>query len=361
MQTRVPCVLMRGGTSRGPFFLASDLPADPGRRDAVLLAAMGSPHPLQVDGLGGGNTLTSKVAIVSPSVSPDADVDYLFAQVSVERRDVDTRPNCGNMLAGVGPFAIEAGLVRGAHPETVVRVRNVNTGALVDAVVQTPGGVVTYEGQAEIAGVAGTAAPVGLRFRRVDGTRTGALFPTGSRREAVAGLAVTLIDCAVPLVLVAAADAGTDAALPPAALEADLPLMARLEALRLEAGARMGLGDVRGSVVPKLALVGPHPEADLTVRYLTPHAVHRALAVTGGIAVAAAARLPGTVAADLVATAGSGPGAVSRVVLAHPAGRLAIELAVDDEGVAWAGVVRTARRILEGSLFVPADLGTEAA
>jgi len=351
MQTRIPCVLMRGGTSRGPYFLAAHLPAEPAARDAVLLAAMGSPHPLQIDGIGGGSTLTSKVAIVGPSAEAGVDVEYLFAQVSVDAGVVDTKPNCGNMLAGVGPFAIEAGLVTPTHPETLVRIRNRNTGALVEAVVQTPGGQVTYEGDASIPGVPGTAAPIALRFRDVAGSKTGALFPTGQRTEWIDGTEVTLIDGAMPMMLIAAASLGTDANLPPAAIEADLALLARIEALRLEAGRRMGLGDVSASVIPKPALVGPGTDgATLTARYLTPHVVHRAMAVTGGITLAVAARLPGTVASPLASGTGDAR-------IAHPAGQLEIGLSLDGETVRWASVLRTARRIFEGHLLVRADAG----
>jgi 2-methylaconitate cis-trans-isomerase PrpF len=352
-QTRIPCVLMRSGTSRGPFFLASDLPPDPAARDAVLLAAMGSPHPLQLDGIGGGGTLTSKAAVVSPSAEPGVDVDYLFAQVAVDRQAVDTRPNCGNMLAGVGPFAIEAGLVRAIHPETLVRVRNLNTGALAEVLVQTPGGAVAYDGDTVIPGVPGTAAPIQLRFRRVAGATTGRLFPTGQRTEVIGGVPVTLIDCAMPVMLLPAAALGADAEAAPARIEADLGLMARIEALRLEAGRRMGFGEVRDSVVPKPVLVGSTSAGTLAARYLTPHAVHASLAVTGGIAIAAAARLPGTVAAACAPADREGP-----VWIAHPIGVLEVALGLELEGgtVAWAGVVRTARRIFEGSLLVPSRI-----
>lgn len=349
MQTRIPCVLMRGGTSRGPYFLAAHLPAEPAARDAVLLAAMGSPHPLQIDGIGGGSTLTSKVAIVGPSAEPEVDVEYLFAQVSTDARVVDTKPNCGNMLAGVGPFAIEAGLVTPTHPETLVRIRNRNTGALVEAVVQTPGGQVTYEGEASIPGVPGTAAPIALRFRDVAGSKTGTLLPTGLTHETIDGTEVTLIDGAMPMMLVAAADLGTDATLAPAAIEADAALLARIEALRLEAGRRMGFGDVSASVIPKPALLGPGADgATLTARYLTPHAVHRAMAVTGGITLAVAARTPGTVAHALA----SGQGDVR---IAHPAGTLEIGLSPEPGAIRWASVLRTARRIFEGHLLVHQD------
>jgi hypothetical protein len=348
MQTRVPCVIMRGGTSRGPYFLATDLPADPALRDAVLLAAMGSPHALQVDGVGGTWNQTSKVAIVSRATEPGVDVDYLFAQVAVEKPIVDTRPNCGNMLAGVGPFAIEAGLVRASAPTTSVRIRNRNTGALVEALVQTPGGQVTYDGDAAIPGVNGTAAPIELRFREIAGAKTGRLFPTGTRTETIDGIAVTLIDCAMPMMLLAAEDVGADVTATPAALDANPKLFARIEPMRIEAGRRMGLGDVTDSVIPKVGLLGPHATATLAVRYLTPHETHKTLAVTGGIAIASAARLSGTVAHKL-ARPHDGP-----VLLAHPAGVLDVLLGLDgDAGVAWAGALRTARRIFEGTLFVP--------
>ncbi len=349
MQTRIPCVLMRGGTSRGPYFLADDLPADAATRDAVLLAAMGSPHPMQVDGIGGAQTLTSKVAIVSRSATPGVDVDYLFAQVDVGRALVDTRPNCGNMLAGVGPFAIEAGLVAARDGETLVRILNLNTGTRVDAVVRTPGGVVTYGGDAEIPGVPGTAAPIMLRFRDVAGSKTGALFPTGLRQETIEGVAATLVDGAMPMLLLAAADLNAEVTATPEALNADAALFARVEALRREAGLRMGLGDVADSVVPKPCLLGPGSQgAHLTARYFTPHDCHRAMAVTGGITIAAAARSAGTLAH---AIAGGDPG--EEVRIAHPSGVMAVPIGLEGEAVAWAGTLRTARRIFEGTLLIP--------
>jgi 2-methylaconitate cis-trans-isomerase PrpF len=356
MQIRIPCVLMRGGTSRGPYFLAAHLPADPTARDATLLAALGSPHPLQIDGIGGGNSLTSKVAIVGPSAEPEVDVEYLFAQVSTDRGIVDTRPNCGNMLAGVGPFAIESGLVTPTDPETLVRIRNRNTGALVEAMVQTPGGQVTYDGDASIPGVPGTSAPIALRFRDAAGSKTGALFPTGRRMEEIDGVPVTLIDGAMPLLLVDAHALGTDATLPPQEIEANPVLMARIEAMRLEAGRRMGLGDVSSSVIPKPTLLGAGTDgATVTARYLTPHAVHRAMAVTGGITLAIAARLAGTVAASLAMDEGS------EVRIAHPAGELLIGLSLEGDAVRWASVLRTARRIFEGYLLVPRATALPAA
>jgi 2-methylaconitate cis-trans-isomerase PrpF len=359
MQTRIPCVMMRGGTSRGPYFLASDLPEDTAARDAVLLAAMGSPHRLQIDGIGGSDTLTSKVAIVSRSEEPGVDVNYLFAQVSVDRAIVDTRPNCGNMLAGVGPFAVEAGIVTARDGTTPVVIRNQNTGALVEAIVQTPGGEVTYEGEATIPGVPGTAAPVVLRFRDIMGGKCGALFPTGNKTDEIQGVKVSLVDCAMPVMLVEAASLGASALSPPAEIEADAVLMARIEALRVEAGMLMGLGDVRDSVIPKPVLLGPAQEAaDLAARYLTPLAVHKAMAVTGGIAIAVASRTPGTVAHAL--TTVHKEDGTARV--AHPSGVMEIALGMGEDSVEWAGVLRTARRIFEGNILIPSRVwaGREA-
>ena len=222
---RIPCVLMRGGTSRGPYLLASDLPADPARRDAVLLRIMGSPHPLQVDGIGGASSLTSKVAVVSASRQPGADVDYLFAQVSVNEAKVDTKPNCGNMLAGVGPFAIEAGLVAARDPETIVRIFNVNTSTLVEAVVQTPGGRVEYEGDTRIDGVNDAAAAIKLTFLNAMGAVTGKLLPTGRVLDVIDGVEASCVDMAMPVVIMAAEAFGKTGRETPAELDADRELL----------------------------------------------------------------------------------------------------------------------------------------
>lgn len=360
METIIPCVLMRGGTSRGPFFLGDWLPADPADRDRLLLQAMGSPHALQVDGLGGGNSLTSKVAIVSRSTRPDCDIDYLFAQVSVDRASVDTRPNCGNMLSGAAPFAIDEGLIAAADGETSVRVHNVNTGAVIEAVVQTPGGRLTYEGEARIDGVPGAAAPVRLNFLDAWGAVTGRLFPTGQRQEKVDGVAATLIDAAMPMVLLRAADFGLRGDESPAELDANTALLTRLERIRREAGARMGQGDVSDSVIPKPVLLAPGSDAavlSLRSRYFTPHACHRAHAATGAVGVAAAFLMPGTVAHDC---GGPAPRPGYRGVrIEHPSGGMDIDVKLDDASgeVQAAGLVRTARKIMKGLLYVPGRYG----
>lgn len=347
---RIPCVIMRGGTSRGPFLLADDLPSMPHMRDAALLAIMGAGHALQVDGIGGSNPQTSKVAIVSRSKRADSDVDYLFAQVGIIERTVDTRPNCGNMLAGVGPFAIEAGLVRARPGTTTVRIHNVNTGANVEAIVQTPGGRVTYDGTTTIPGVPDPAARVDLLFRDFIGAKTGRLLPTGAPCEAIDGIDVSLIDSAVPMMLVRAADLGLapDA---PWLIEADGLVMKRVEAMRRTAGRRMGFGDVAGSVVPKVGIVGRDGAGQITIAYLMPWQVHRSLAVTGGVCLATAASTAGTVVAL------AAPPADGIIPLRHPSGVMDVSIRLDADGrLIAAGVIRTARRIFEGHVIVPAEL-----
>ncbi len=349
--TRIPCVLMRGGTSRGPFFLASDLPADPAARDEVLIAAMGAGHELQVDGIGGGHPLTSKVAIVGPSKRPGADVDYLFAQVDVKSRSVDTSPNCGNMISGVGPFAIESAIVAAAEGRTTVRIFNVNTGKLVEASVATPNRAVTYDGDTAIDGVPGRAAAVYLTFLDAVGSKTGHLLPSGNPVDRIDGVDVTLVDAAMPLMLVRAADLGKTCRETPAELEADRAFMTRLEALRIEAGHRMGIPDAADRVIPKPCLVAPPADGNavLAVRYFTPHQCHKTVAITGSVALGMACVTPGTLAAEI-----AGPIELP-VTLAfeHPAGQIEARLE-RREGLPYpvASLVRTTRRLFEGAVLV---------
>ncbi|KQP49220.1 4-oxalomesaconate tautomerase [Pseudorhodoferax sp. Leaf274] len=353
MSKTIPCVLMRAGTSRGPFFLREWLPAGDEARDQALIGAIGASDPLQLDGVGGGSTLNSKVAIVSRSSVPGCDLDYLFAQVGVGHRSVDTRPNCGNMLSGVAPFAIEQGLVPAQDGSTKVRVHNVNTGARIDVTVRTPGRRVTYEGDARIDGVAGTAAPILLDFLDAWGAVTGQVFPTGQRIDRIQGVEVSCIDAAMPLMVVRAADLGVSGREKPVALDADAALLERIESLRLEAGLRMGLGDVSNSVVPKPVLVsaGDSPDS-ITSRYFTPRRCHASHAVTGAIGVASAFALPGTVASGVARAAGC-----HQLSVLHPAGQIDIEVEMGGEGdgvsVQRAALVRTARKIMQGDLHLP--------
>ena len=358
MQVAIPAVLMRGGTSKGLYFNRADLPVEPATRDRVLLAAMGSPDPRQIDGAGGANSLTSKVAIVGPSAAPGVDVDYLFAQVLIDRAVVDLNPTCGNMLAGVGPFAIERGMVEAADGETRVRIRMVNTGGLVEAVVQTPGRRVRYDGDVAIDGVPGTGAPVMLNFMRCVGSKTGVMLPSGRPRDEIDAVPVTLIDVAMPMMLVRADALGKTGYEAPAELDADTALFARVERMRRTAGELMGMGDVSGMVVPKVSLVAPPRSGHgVSSRYLVPNRTHQAHAATGAVCVASAAVAPGTVASEVarIDTASKH----LAVAVEHPAGRLEVSLDIQSANggieVVSAGLVRTARLIFDGAIHVPRD------
>jgi len=357
MMLTIPCTLMRGGTSKGPYFHAADLPADPPERDRVLLAAMGSPHARQIDGIGGGDTLTSKVVIVSPSSRADIDIEYLFAQVSVETATVDTTPNCGNMLAGVGPFAIENGLVSATDPVTTLRILNVNTGKIVEAVIQTPGGKVSYDGLARIDGVPGSGAPIQLNFRDAAGAKTGRLLPTGRVVDVVDGVGVSCIDFSTPLIFVPAEAMGKTGHETKAELDADRKLKVRLESIRLQVALLAGLGDVRDKVLPKIALVAsPQGRGVIASRYFTPWNCHSAYAVTGALCLAAASIIPGSVVQGLARPKSDDPYLVS---IEQPAGTLDIRLEVAAKGadgiplIQSAGLIRTARPLFRGAVHVP--------
>ena len=342
--------------------MLEDLPADREVRDRVLLAAMGSPDPRQIDGLGGATTVTSKVAMVSPSQRPGIDVDYHFAQVWLDKAIVDTVPSCGNMLAGVGPFAIERGLVTADADETRVRIFDVNTGSRIEAIVQTPGGAVTYEGDQRIDGVPGTGAPVELSFSDVVGSKCGAMFPTGAVQEEIDGVPVSCIDVAMPMVIMRAADLGLSG-YDPDEITGNAVLMERIEKTRLEAGRRMGLGDVAESVVPKVGILAPSRSGGAVYScYLTPHHVHATHAVTGAICVASCASIRATIAsrlARLPAARVTEPtaGAVATVSIEHPSGSIEVRLEPERGGVELkvrrAGIVLTARKLMDGQVFVP--------
>lgn len=357
-QTAIPCTLMRGGTSKGPYFLASDLPADPQLRDRVLLAVMGSPDPRQIDGVGGADPLTSKVAIVSKSERPGVDVDFLFAQVGIDKAFVDVNPNCGNMLAGVGPFAIEKGLVPARDPETTVSIYMVNTGNLAVATVQTPGGAVRYDGDTAISGVPGTAAPIRIDFLDTAGSVCDSMLPTGRTRDRVEGIDVTCIDNGMPVVVIPAQSLGKTGYEAPKELEADTEFRKRLEAVRLAAGPLMGLGDVREKVVPKMTLIAP-PRAGghVCTRTFIPHRCHAAIGVLGAVSVATACVMPGSVAEGIVQVPDGSPLILS---VEHPTGEFTVTLEVSGTGesfqVGRSGILRTARALFEGHVLVPSTV-----
>lgn len=356
-QTGLPFFFMRGGTSRGPYFNRADLPEDRETLAQVLLAAVGSGHPLNIDGVGGGAAVTTKVAMLSPSDDDWADVDYFFAQVSVEDRLVDFKPTCGNILSGVGPAAIEMGLIRPTGDETEIRIHAVNTGAKVLARVQTPKGQLTYEGTSEIAGVPGNAAPIALNFMGVVGSSTGAFLPTGNLRDDIEGITVTCMDVAMPMVLARASDLGLTGYETAADLDANSEVFARMEALRLKAGALMGMGDVSKSVTPKFGLFAPaRAGGTIATRYFMPWNTHPSMAVTGSQCMASCALTPGTIADGLLDRPAQSP---ANVVLEHPSGT--IEVLVDFEmtnGFALnsAGLLRTARKLADGQIYVPSRI-----
>jgi 4-oxalomesaconate tautomerase len=355
-QTSIPCTLMRGGTSKGPFFLAGDLPVKVELRDRVLLAAMGSPDVRQIDGVGGADPLTSKVAIVSRSSRPGIQVDYLFAQVSIDRPLVDVSPTCGNMLAGVGPFAIERGLVAARDPVTQVKIFMVNTGNVADAHVPTPGGQVSYEGEASIAGVPGRSAAIRIDFLDTEGSVCGTLLPTGHALDKIEGVEATLIDNGMPVVVLRAADLGKTGHETPAELDADKEFKMRLERIRVIAGERMGLGDVGSKVVPKVTLIAPPSEGtSLVTRTFIPHKCHAAIGVLGAVTVGTACVLPGSIATGIVSIPG---GAVKRFSVGHPTGELSVELEVAEADggtpkVIRASLIRTARALFRGEVLIP--------
>lgn len=352
-----PCVLMRGGTSKGPFFLKSDLPDSLAERDRVLVSVMGSGHPLQIDGIGGGDPLSSKVAIISRSESPLADIDYLFAQVNVKLKLVDTTPNCGNMLSAVAPFAIEAGLVTAGDPVTTVRINNVNTNKIIEATVQTPGKIVQYLGDAAIDGVPGRAAPIALSFVDAAGAVTGELLPTGQASEIIDGVRVTCIDCAMPMVLVSAEDLGITGGESARELDANVELVARLQRIRIEGGRRMGIENPEDKVIPKPVIISrPSSGGTLRVRYFLPLQCHSALSSTGSVGLATACVTPGTIAADMV-------GAIDLpaiVKLEHPSGQLGVSLdQISANAPIRAGIMRTARRLFEGRVYASLSAAEE--
>ena len=354
MLTGIPCTLMRGGTSKGLYFHADDLPGERALRDRVLLAAMGSPDVRQIDGLGGAHPLTSKVAVISRSTRQDADVDYLFLQVVVDRAEVSDSQNCGNILAGVGPWAIENGLVPVTGPATPVRIHMVNTGSTAVAHVPTPQGVVEYEGATRIDGVPGAAAPIALEFLDVAGSSCGALLPTGNVIDTVDGIEVTCIDNGMPVIILRASALGVTGTETPAQLEANVTLAAKIEDIRLKMGPRMNLGDVTRKTVPKMCLVSaPRNGGSIATATFIPHRVHEAIGVLGAVSVATACVIPGSVASQLARRGEvSGP----RIEVEHPTGFFTVDVEIEvaqDIVVRRAMLLRTARKLMRGDVFVP--------
>ncbi|WP_371433448.1 4-oxalomesaconate tautomerase [Novosphingobium sp.] len=345
-----PCMWMRGGTSKGGYFLKEDLPVDTAARDAFLLGVMGSPDPRQIDGMGGADPLTSKVAVVAKSTREGIDVDYLFLQVFVDQAIVTDAQNCGNILAGIGPFAIERGLVAATGDETRVAIFMENTGQVAVATVRTPGGKVTYAGTAAIDGVPGTHAPVPLEFRDTAGSSCGALLPTGNAVDVVNGVPVTLIDNGMPCVVMKAQDVGITGYEDRDWLDNATELKVRIEAIRLAVGERMNLGDVKEKAVPKMMLVAPPKNGGaVTVRSFIPHRAHATIGVLGAVSVATACLIPGSPAAEVAVIP---DGARKTLSVEHPTGEMSCVLETDETGaVRTAALLRTARKLMDGVVF----------
>jgi len=357
-QTPIPFIFMRGGTSRGPYFNRADLPQNLDQLANVLISALGSGHALNIDGIGGGNAVTTKVAMLSRSNLPGADIDYFFAQVSVEDGLVDFKPTCGNILSGVASAAIEMGLHPSSEGETSVAIHAVNTGAEIIAKVQTPRGQISYAGQAAIDGVPGTAAPVELNFMKVAGSSTGAFLPTGNLSDEIDGIPVTCMDVAMPMVIARAADFGLSGYETRDEIDKNTVFFQRMEALRIKAGAAMGMGDVRRSVTPKFGLIAPAKHGgSLTTRYFMPWKTHPTMAVTGSQCLASCALTPGTVADGLLERPMEIP---AKITLEHPMGSMEVLVDYRLKDGAFehksAGLIRTCRKLADGQVYVPAEI-----
>lgn len=350
MSKGIRCMWMRGGTSKAGYFLKEDLPSDTAERDAFLLGMMGSPDPRQIDGMGGADPITSKVAVVDISQRADADVDYLFLQVFVDQAIVTDAQNCGNILAGVGPFALERGLVKATGSETRVRIYMENTGQVAVATVQTPGGKVNYSGKARIDGVPGTHAAVPLEFLDTAGSSCGALLPTGNATDVIDGIECTLIDNGMPVVVLRAVDMGISGTEAREELEANTSLREKLETIRLIAGPMMNLGDVSEKSVPKMCMVSVAREGGaLSTRTFIPHRCHASIGVLGAVSVATAATLPGSPAASVAKLP---EGNLKTLVVEHPIGEMTVVIDIDENGQPKsAALLRTARKLFDGEVF----------
>lgn len=357
MQTAIPYMQFRGGSSKGLFFNAADLPVDEIGRNRAILAAMegvGAGDPRQIDGLGGATSLTSKAAVVSKSKNPKADLDYLFLQVVIGKGQISTTQTCGNILAAVVPFAVEAGMITAGDKTTTAKVNMVNTGGICEVTVQTPGGIVNYSGPAKVDGVPGTAAPVICNYLETVGSSCGALLPTGNVKDIIDGIEVTCIDNGMPSVIVKAADLDITGYETPEALNKNEPLKKKIESIRLQAGPLMNLGDVKDKTVPKMCLVSPAVNGGvLNTRTFIPHVCHEAIGVLGAVSVASAIFLEGSVPAAVATTLFQ----QDVISVEHPTGEFSARLDISSNNGTpvfnKSGVIRTARLLSKGLVYIP--------
>ncbi len=351
---KMKCLYLRSGTSKGPFLDLRDLPENITERDQILLRMMGSPDEKQIDGLGGAAFVTSKVVMVQPSNRAGIDVDYLFAQVFIKEALVDTKPTCGNMMAGVGHLAIERAWVKATHPKTSISVYNFNTDTKIEIIIDTPNGVLNYvNGETAIDGVAGTGAPVLLNLFKVAGGATGKLFPLGNRKMNIQGVNVSMVDAGNLTIQTRATDFDLDGTEMPDYFEQHPEIMAKMEAVRLEAGRLAGLGDVSQSVLPKIILLSkPRAGGHIKSQYFTPKALHPTHAVSGAVSIATACKAAGTVAAEIATVSASN---VEKIIVEHPSGQIPIEIEVEGKAdtfdVVKAGTIRTVRKLMDGYVY----------
>lgn len=349
----IPCILMRGGTSKGPFFLGQDMPNDIKQRDELLLRIMGSPDMRQIDGIGGATFVTSKVAIVSPSKHEGIDVDYKFVQVGIEEAIVDDKPTCGNILSAVGFFALEKGLVKVQNKETKVVVRDVNTGATITQILQTPNGVITYSGDTKVAGVPKSASAVKLKFQNIAGGKTGSYLPTGNKIDTFCGVQATCLDISMPVVFVRAKDMGISGYESPKELDSKKELFEKLELIREEASKAMGLGSAKGNVIPKFCVISEAKNGgDINIRYFTPSSAHPAVAVSASFCISAALFIKGTIFDDISKKSFSMGEHVVKVE--NPSGINEVGLNFLDEDISHVEgqTTRTARMLFKGEVYV---------
>ena len=359
MQTAIPYMQFRGGSSKGLFFKATDLPADEASRNEIILAAMegvGQGDSRQIDGLGGGTPLTSKVAIVSLSKDKDAEIDYLFLQVVIGKGKISTMQTCGNILAGVVPFAVECGMIKVNNPTTSARVNMVNTGGICEVAIQTPGGKVNYAGNAKVDGVPGTAAPIICNYLETEGSTCGSLLPTGNVKDFVDGIEVTCIDNGMPEVIIRASDLGITGYEMPIELDANELLKNKLESIRLQIGHKMNLGDVKEKTVPKMCIISPPLNGGtVNTRTFIPHVCHEAIGVLGAVSTATACVLKGSVMDGIAIIYNK-----NNLSIEHPTGEFTVSLNITSKNgnviINQAGVVRTARLLSKGEVFVPGNI-----
>ena len=359
MQTAIPYMQLRGGSSKGLFFKATDLPDDEASRNKIILAAMegvGQGDSRQIDGLGGGTSLTSKVAIVSLSKDQNADIDYLFLQVVIGKGKISTIQTCGNILAGVVPFALECGMIMANNPTTSARVNMVNTGGICKVAIETPGGKVNYAGNAKVDGVPGTAAPIICSYLGTAGSTCGTLLPTGNVKDVVDGIEVTCIDNGMPEVIIRASDLGITGYEMPSELDANNVLKNKLESIRLQIGQRMNLGDIKEKTVPKMCIISaPLNGGTINTRTFIPHVCHEAIGVLGAVSTATACLLKGSVMDGIAIVYDK-----SNLSIEHPSGEFTVYLDITNKNsniiINHAGVIRTARLLSKGEVFVPGNI-----